>query len=557
MMNNVSNGRCSHHYITVILARTCSQYSKLREYEDYYNWSGIKFPTPKEHWTKFERQNDIVALNVLYINGKEVRQAYISRFNSVRQKIADLLIIEKEGKKHYVAIKKLSALLRGITSRNNGDFYCRNCLHSFRTEDAMKIHNEACKDHDFCQVKMPTGEKKWLYYQDGAKAIRVPFVIYGDMECILKPIDGVDSDPEKPYTRDINKHIPCGVAFYTKFAHGEYDRAMKYYRGEDCVQEFCKTLKEQVHRIVRYKKQAMISLTAEEKEEYEDAFLCHICTKPFTRECKKVRDHCHYTGKYRGAAHNKCNLAYRIPSYIPVVFHNLSKYDAHLFIRELAEEFGVEEMECIAENVEKYISFSVPIIVEVLDNEGKPVKLNKNGKEEILKKKCMLRFIDSCRFMQSSLCSLVDNLAGTNTDDVVCVKCKKEMELDNIDINYIAHFKCESCHYKKSKQLDKEVLKSKFQNVYKYCGEDEHFRLMLRKGIYPYEYMDSWDRFEQIELPSKELFYSKLNLSEISELDYKHAEKVWKEFECRDLGDYHDLYLNSDVLLLADIFEAF
>ena len=123
--------------------------------------------------------------------------------------------------------------------------------------------------------------------------------------------------------------------------------------------------------------------------------------KPFDDPEKnwKVRDHCHYTGLYRGAAHNNCNLKYKIPKYIPIVFHNLSGYDAHLFIRQLGEKFQRKDIGVIAENKEKYISFNVKVDVH-LEMDGKPVT-----------KKIELRFIDSLRFLLSSLDKLASNLS--------------------------------------------------------------------------------------------------------------------------------------------------
>ena len=335
---------------------------------------------------------------MLYIAGeKKVRQGYISKFNSVRAKCVDLLIVEYRGKKHYTAIKSLSGLLRGITSTHNGDFYCRNCLGSFRTKNALDEHYEACKDHDFCYVKMPKEGDNILTYQEGSKSIRVPFVIYADTECILKPIEGCDpcctcNDPgcmndHEAFTRNVSTHVGSGCAMLMKFAHGDYERAFKQCRGEDAIKVFCKTLKSEVERAIRYEKKEMNPLTQEEWRKHHEAKKCHLCNKIFKKKPEtvgdqKVRDHCHYTGKYRGAAHSRCNLAHRIPNHIPVVFHNLSKYDAHLFIRELAEEFDVNEMEVLAENTEKYISFSVPIRVG-LSSGGKPImRENKKGSEE-------------------------------------------------------------------------------------------------------------------------------------------------------------------------------
>ena len=132
------------------------------------------------------------------------------------------------------------------------------------------------------------------------------------------------------------------------------------------------------------------------KREQKAAEKCHICLDKFNDpRNKKVRDHCHYSGEYWGAGHNNCNLKYKIPDHIPIVFHNLSGYDAHLFIKELGKKFNKDDIGVIAKNKEKYISFNVKINVKlagVRDKDGKEV--HKNIK---------LRFIDSFRFMASSL----------------------------------------------------------------------------------------------------------------------------------------------------------
>ena len=171
------------------------------------------------------------------------------------------------------------------------------------------------------------------------------------MECILEPVAGIDPSTDGAFTRNVNEHVPCGVAFLTKFAHGEYSQDFKIHRGDDAIEVFCRTLISEVERAIRYRKKEMIPLTDEQKATFRTATECYLCNKRFSSSDRKVRDHCHYTGQYRGAAHNRCNLNHRIPSHIPVVFHNLSKYDAHLFIRELAssyytnERYGVDEME--------------------------------------------------------------------------------------------------------------------------------------------------------------------------------------------------------------------
>ena len=143
----------------------------------------------------------------------------------------------------------------------------------------------------------------------------------------------------------------------------------------------------------------MVPLSPKQIAAHSNVRVCHICLRPFKEEDRKVRDHCHYTGKYKGAAHSKCNLQCKIPGHIPVIFHNLSGYDAHLFIRELGKHTG--RMSVIAKNKEDYISFSIKVEV------GK--KMNRYGLEVPVEMD--LRFIDSYRFMGSSLDSLVNNLS--------------------------------------------------------------------------------------------------------------------------------------------------
>ena len=242
----------------------------------------------------------------------------------------------------------------------------------------------------------------------------------------------------------------------------------------------------------------MESLTKSQLKEYKRATKCHICFKPFNKKKRKVRDHCHYTGLYREAAHSSCNLKYKIPNYIPVVFHNLTGYDAHLFIRELSKH--TTGMSVIAKNTEDYISFSIKVEVNKC--------IDKNGNERT--KELELRFIDSTKFMSSSLDSLVKNLA-------------------------------------------REGHESWGFESYNDCQR----KLLVRKGIDPYEYMDSWDRFKETSLPSIERFYSSLNISGISDSDHEHACSVWREFRIRNIGEYHDLYLGTDVVLLANVFESF
>ena len=174
------------------------------------------------------------------------------------------------------------------------------------------------------------------------------------------------------------------------------------------------------------------------------------------------------------------------------MFHNLSGYDSHLFIKELGRRFNKNDIGVIAENKEKYISFNVKINVKLARVR------NEDGTEVC--KNIQLRFIDSCRFMASSLDKLASNLCGTS--GIQCDKCKGNMELINISGDYIASLGCERCRTKKTpKDLDKEALKKNFNHTSRFWGCDEKFRLTIRKGVYPYEYMDGWEKFEEAGLP--------------------------------------------------------
>ena len=150
--------------------------------------------------------------------------------------------------------------------------------------------------------------------------------------------------------------------------------------------------------------------------------------------------------------------------------------------------------------------------------------------------------------MASSLDSSSSNLVGVS--GMVCNECGGSCEFTHVNENYIAHGKCRNCYSGYSKhQLS--VLND-FDNL-RSNHTDEQFRLLLRKGVYPYEYVSSWDKFKETKLPPKEAFHSKLNMSDISVQDYKHAQKVWKSFGLKNLGEYHDLYLKTDVMPLTKL----
>ena len=137
-----------------------------------------------------------------------------------------------------------------------------------------------------------------------------------------------------------------------------------------------------------------------------------------------------------------------------------------------------------------------------------------------------------------------------------CVDCKSCLDYIKTK-NEKLILKCFNCKQYYKKKFNKELIK-RLKSTYEFCNKDlNKFILLLRKGVYPYEYMDNWERFNETFLPSKEYFYSNLNVENIDDIDYRHGNNVFKIFKLKNLGEYHDLYVHSDTLLLADVFENF
>ena len=343
-------------------------------------------------------------------------------------------------------------------------------------------HKELCNGK---VSTLPITNEATIKFTQHHHQLQVPFVVYADFECILQP-----KNKEVSSTLiNINEHIPIAYAYYIKCAFDSRLDKFVLETGNNSGLSFLNSLIENLKQINNdyLSKVVPIVMSSEEESDFQEAINCHICGSVLLAD--RVRDHCHFTGKFRAAAHSKCNLAYRTSNFIPVFFHNFTKYDSHLFVKELSHVPG--EIKVIPINKEHYISLSKIIECE-----------NGNSLE--------IRFLDTFRFMSSSLDALASNLVD--------------------------------------EQL--KTIKSHF-NL-----EDE-FRLMRKKGVFPYEYLDSENRLQETSLPPREAFYSNLTETSCSEEDYRHALKVWSEFSCSTLKDYLELYLKTDVLLLTDVFENF
>ena len=185
--------------------------SNIKPFINKYNSKGINYPSKIDDWKTFEKNNLTIALNILYTKEKETRPAYISKINSNCEKQINLLMIPNEEKEgcHYLAVKKLSALLPGITSKHKGDFYCLNYLHSYRRENKIKSHKKVCKNEDFCGIVIPSEKDNILEFNQYMKSDEKPYIIYAGIECLIKIVDGCANDPENSSTTKIGEHIPC------------------------------------------------------------------------------------------------------------------------------------------------------------------------------------------------------------------------------------------------------------------------------------------------------------------------------------------------------------
>ena len=470
----------------------------LKKYEFSLNTKGITFPIKESDIDKFENMNpDLPGINVFYLDEKDcIRPTREMKKNKDYKNTIDLFLNEKDRKSHYCLIKNFHRLVRSQKTGSNNKklFICKRCFSHFSKEELLDKHIEYCSNNKTAVVEMPK-PNTFLCFKNYDRQLPVPFVVYADFECFTKPMNTCSPNPKDSYNYNYQKHEPSGFCFYAKgIVPGIHIKPIIYtktYEDENIAKVFVEKLEELTKGIYNdfYKRFKPLKLTRAEQKSFEEDTICHICSLELGED--KVRDHCHFTGKYRGAAHNKCNLQCRKLKVLPVIFHNLQGYDAHLFIKQLYRLEG--DLECIPSTEEKYITFYKKIKVDEMY--GADITFE-------------IRFIDSFKFLQTSLANLVSNLSPNDFHNT------------------------------------KYVFRS-------------NTSLLTRKGVYPYDYVSSLDKLSETQLPPKEEFYSKLNDEDISDEDYQHAINVWYTFGCKTIKDYHDLYLKSDVLLLADVFENF
>ena len=424
------------------------------------NYEGIDFPVSQKHYIKVEKQNSI-RINVFGYKKGQPFPIHISKETFKDQ--MNLLLITKDEKKHYVLIKDFSAFMYNQSKHKEKKHFCIYCLQCFSSERVLIKHANNCLTINGSQaINMPKQGENILKFNNFHKQLPVPFVIYANFEAITKKVQGCEQSEEmkkdkdrKSYTKAYQTHEDCGFGYKVVCCYRErYSKPIQTYRGENAVYKFMEKMLEEVEyckAVIKKCFNKQLVMAEDDEERFRTMDGCHICGEKYTDQDMCVRDHCHITGKFRGSAHQECNLKLRIKPddiKIPTIFHNLSGYDSHFIMQQIGEiakkhaymnKKGEKQdlnINAIPNNMEKYMTF-------MLGNH--------------------LTFINSFQFMSSSLDKLVSN-------------------------------------------LPKKALK--------YTSEEftgKELSLMSQKGVYPYDQMDSFEKFNQTELPTKDQFYSILN----------------------------------------------
>lgn len=467
---------------SVLSALHPSNSTKVETYKPYMKtlkWRNKDFPMQHKNVRLFEKKNNLNIWVYGLDDEKKLYPLYKSQTGNYNQPI-DLLYLQNSKHGHYCLIKDIHKLLHAQGHRPKGrQHLCRQCLH-FRPEKTFEIHLRDCQMLNK-QAKPMMPEEEVIKFKNYRFKELAPVVCYADFESILVK------------DKDVVRHEMMAAGLYVHYQ--DFVCTPNYYLSRVSsdahvwlVQELEKVARALDLHYKEFMFRAVPILSKEERKDMYRRKCCHICEEIFRSGEKRVCDHSHWTGKYRGPAHNECNQNYKDTKIIPVLFHNFSHYDAHYIVKALISLNKTKDVQVIANNEETLIFCTISFP-------------NCNFK---------IRFMDSFRFMPESLSALSNNLQPSM----------------------------------------KRHLRAFFRR-------DQDFNLVSRKGIYPYEYMDSLGRLVETELPPREAFYSSLYEEDVSKEDYQHAKQVWENFKISNLEEYTLLYLKTDVLLLSDIFENF
>jgi hypothetical protein len=460
-----------------------------KQWNNDYNYEGIAFPVSADDINKFCKQNN-VSVNVYIINKEEILPYQTTARDEKKDDHINLLLIEKDNEAHYVYIKNLSRLIRDqLTKYEHHHFICERCFTHTNNENVFTRHVSLCDNFNKFEKAipiLPESDNNILKFKNFHKTIIAPLVYYADLEAVLRKIDNGKLK---------TKHEACAYSF---LALSDFYKNFVLYTGssaKDTMNHFIQALKEEANKINSIFNERLTTfktphLTLEQQRKFNNSTECHFCKKELNND--KVRDHCHITGKFRGAAHQACNLKVRTSLKIPVFFHNGSGYDFKHFIRKLYKLD--RNLRVLPQTEEKYFSITVKV-------EGTNIQFE---------------FKDSLKFLLKSIDSVSKVL------------------------------------YKKNGTASFPLLRDHFNDV-----SPDILELLVQKGVFPYSYIDSFEKLNETTFPPLEAFYDDLKDQALERKDYERGLKVWETFRCKSVREYMELYLTCDVLLLAECFEEF
>ena len=398
---------------------------------------------------------------------------------------------------HYTLIKNFNALAHNVLhntltipkKKDDPDYFyhiCRKCLIAFTCKTTYTNHNEFCKTGQ-CGVKLPLPGSILSSndYMQRKYMSKHPIVGFLDFESILEPIN--EQAGESTVKTQIHKPSSFGLYFVT-----DLDITNKYtlYRGEDVMENLMNTIKDVAKQYLELSVKFPICpvLTQEEESKFKNAKYCCICNKwlngatYITKEGKcmkdyRVRHHCHFTNKFIGAAHTICNLANSVPDFIPIYAHNSSNYDSHFLIKNLnkyVEPDEQTEIDIVPKTAEEYLSVTKSYVFN--SNEVK------------------VRFLDSCKFLPVSLDTLSSNLlekGKDNFNNLLANTTKSEQDVI---------FWTETKHESKIETHINQNFDVKFKQV------DKTKYIPRVKGIFPYDYIDSFSKYNETSIPDDQIF---------------------------------------------------
>ena len=459
---------------------------------------GLQVPVDINYVERFEEKhkekNFGVNIFTLSDNG-EVLPAYKSGFSN-RDKMINLLYIAE----HYLLISNLIQFSR--MPGHKKDYICDYCFSAFTREAALKKHGKYCKSTVSNQIlEYPDAGTKESFTSH-EKKIPQPIFAVLDFESSLIPVSRMENAIKfdcsscargdsltdcNHATLNIHTHVPTTFSILFVDVHGEILHQSTESSANNLMKKFFSLLNvlepwlwQQLQRFPQ-----KYDYTQEENQAFFRSRTCYLCSEPLIPghdTLYGVRDHCHYTNEYIGAAHFNCNLKRRARSKIPIFVHNFKNYDSHFIVKAM-ENVDKKDISALPLNMEKFRTLTL-------------------GK---------FTFLDSAELLPASLSALVNNLSKSDHP-------------------------------------------FSFLDKFSFCESDHHKSLLLRKGVFPYEWATSVSKLKNTtELPPQSAFYSCLNQKGISAEDYEHAQNVYTTFNCRHMLDYCELYCCLDTILLLEV----